>query len=137
MIIAIDGPAASGKSTVAKAVARRLNVRHLDTGAMYRAVTQAALEPAKVFHPQAADRDKRVHREGNRFILAEPALELLLDKLDLNDPADLKEFNDALEIKGINKSLKAAGVKSGDTVITGNMEWTWTKDEDSSTWGHV
>ena len=44
MIIAIDGPAASGKSTVAKAVARRLGVRHLDTGAMYRAVTWLALE---------------------------------------------------------------------------------------------
>lgn len=46
MIIAIDGPAASGKSTVAKAVARRLNIRHLDTGAMYRAVTWLALERA-------------------------------------------------------------------------------------------
>lgn len=46
MIIAIDGPAASGKSTVAKAVARRLNVRHLDTGAMYRALTWLALERA-------------------------------------------------------------------------------------------
>ncbi|MRS11470.1 MAG: (d)CMP kinase [Actinobacteria bacterium] len=44
MIIAIDGPAASGKSTVAKAVARRLGVRHLDTGAMYRAVAWLALE---------------------------------------------------------------------------------------------
>jgi cytidylate kinase len=44
VIIAIDGPAASGKSTVAKAVARRLGVRHLDTGAMYRAVTWLALE---------------------------------------------------------------------------------------------
>lgn len=44
MIIAIDGPAASGKSTVAKALARRLGVRHLDTGAMYRAVAWLALE---------------------------------------------------------------------------------------------
>lgn len=43
MIVAIDGPAASGKSTVAKAVARRLGMRHLDTGAMYRAVTWLAL----------------------------------------------------------------------------------------------
>lgn len=43
MIIAIDGPAASGKSTVAKAVSRRLGIRHLDTGAMYRAVTWLAL----------------------------------------------------------------------------------------------
>lgn len=44
MIIAIDGPAASGKSTVAKALARRLGVRHLDTGAMYRSVAWLALE---------------------------------------------------------------------------------------------
>ncbi len=44
MIIAIDGPAASGKSTVAKAVAKRLGVRHLDTGAMYRAVAWLALD---------------------------------------------------------------------------------------------
>lgn len=44
MIIAIDGPAASGKSTVAKALARHLGIRHLDTGAMYRAVAWLALE---------------------------------------------------------------------------------------------
>jgi cytidylate kinase len=42
-VIAIDGPAGSGKSTVAKAVARRLGLGYLDTGAMYRAVTFAAL----------------------------------------------------------------------------------------------
>jgi GTP-binding protein len=100
-------------------------------------LTQSALEPAKVFHPQAVDTDKRIHREGNRFILAESSLEVLLDKLDLDDPSDLKEFNDALESKGINKSLKAAGVKSGDTVITGKMEWTWTNDEDRSSRGHI
>ncbi len=44
MIIAIDGPAGSGKSTVAKAVAARLGFRYLDTGAMYRAVAFHALE---------------------------------------------------------------------------------------------
>jgi cytidylate kinase len=42
-VIAIDGPAGSGKSTVAKAVALRLGLEYLDTGAMYRAVTFAAL----------------------------------------------------------------------------------------------
>ncbi|HEX7069938.1 MAG TPA: (d)CMP kinase [Rhodothermales bacterium] len=41
MIIAIDGPAGSGKSTTARAVAERLGFRYLDTGAMYRAVTLA------------------------------------------------------------------------------------------------
>ncbi|MGH9115378.1 MAG: (d)CMP kinase [Acidimicrobiales bacterium] len=42
-VIAIDGPAGSGKSTVARAVARRLGLDYLDTGAMYRAVTFAAI----------------------------------------------------------------------------------------------
>ncbi|MCL2883665.1 MAG: (d)CMP kinase [Coriobacteriia bacterium] len=44
MIIAIDGPAGSGKSTIAKLVAARLGFTYLDTGAMYRAVAWRALE---------------------------------------------------------------------------------------------
>jgi cytidylate kinase len=42
-VIAIDGPAGAGKSTVAKALARRLGLEYLDTGAMYRAVTFEAV----------------------------------------------------------------------------------------------
>lgn len=42
-VIAIDGPAGAGKSTIAKALATRLGLEYLDTGAMYRAVTFAAL----------------------------------------------------------------------------------------------
>jgi cytidylate kinase len=44
MIIAIDGPAGAGKSTVARKLAERLGLRYLDTGAMYRALTWLALE---------------------------------------------------------------------------------------------
>jgi len=44
MIIAIDGPAGAGKSTVARLLAKRLGFRYLDTGAMYRALTWLALE---------------------------------------------------------------------------------------------
>ena len=43
VIVAIDGPAGAGKSTVGRAVASRLGLQYLDTGAMYRAVTFAAL----------------------------------------------------------------------------------------------
>ncbi|MCF6150227.1 MAG: (d)CMP kinase [Candidatus Kuenenia sp.] len=44
MIIAIDGPAGSGKSTVAKMLAKHLGIRYLDTGAMYRALTWKAMQ---------------------------------------------------------------------------------------------
>jgi CMP/dCMP kinase len=44
MIVAIDGPAGAGKSTVARGLAERLGFRYLDTGAMYRALTWLALE---------------------------------------------------------------------------------------------
>ncbi len=43
IVVAIDGPAGAGKSTIAKALAAKLGVRYLDTGAMYRAVTFAAM----------------------------------------------------------------------------------------------
>ena len=42
-VIAIDGPAGAGKSTIAKALSSRLNMKYLDTGAMYRAVTFEAM----------------------------------------------------------------------------------------------
>ncbi len=44
MIVAIDGPAGAGKSTVARALAVRLGFRYLDTGAMYRALTWLAMQ---------------------------------------------------------------------------------------------
>lgn len=44
--IAIDGPAAAGKSTIAKIVAEKLGVTYIDTGAMYRAITYKALQQA-------------------------------------------------------------------------------------------
>jgi cytidylate kinase len=51
MIIAVDGPAASGKGTIAKALARHYNLPHLDTGLLYRAVAATVkrleLDPAK------------------------------------------------------------------------------------------
>jgi CMP/dCMP kinase len=43
-VIAIDGPAGSGKSTIGRAVARQLGLEYLDTGAMYRSVTFAVLQ---------------------------------------------------------------------------------------------
>jgi cytidylate kinase len=53
-VVAIDGPAGTGKSTIAKALARALDLPYLDTGAMYRAITFAAL--SRDVDPDDADR---------------------------------------------------------------------------------
>jgi len=55
--VAIDGPAGAGKSTVARALASRLGVQYLDTGAMYRAVTWAALHAGVDLHDEDAVAD--------------------------------------------------------------------------------
>ncbi|MPY93768.1 MAG: (d)CMP kinase [Acidimicrobiia bacterium] len=53
-VVAIDGPAGTGKSTVARAVAERLRLAHLDTGAMYRAVTWSVLDQGGAPEDEAA-----------------------------------------------------------------------------------
>jgi CMP/dCMP kinase len=77
MIVAIDGPAGAGKSTVARRLAERLGFRYLDTGAMYRAVTWLAVErsleledPAPLGllaedHPVDLDEDGTVTIDGD------------------------------------------------------------------------
>ena len=47
MIIAIDGPAASGKGTIGKRLAAHYGLRHLDTGLLYRAVAKSVLDSGK------------------------------------------------------------------------------------------
>jgi cytidylate kinase len=54
LTIAIDGPAASGKSTVGELLARRLGYLYFDTGVMYRAVTWAALDRSIPIEDEAA-----------------------------------------------------------------------------------
>ncbi|MGL6107054.1 (d)CMP kinase [Romboutsia sp.] len=44
LVIAVDGPAGAGKSTIAKIVAKKLNINYIDTGAMYRAITYKCLK---------------------------------------------------------------------------------------------
>jgi cytidylate kinase len=67
MVIAIDGPAGTGKSTVARAVAQRLGFTYLDTGAMYRAV---ALASERTGRPAAEIAEIVDIELGERVILA-------------------------------------------------------------------
>jgi cytidylate kinase len=80
MIVTIDGPAGSGKSTAARRLAERLGFRFLDTGAMYRAVALACVRAGVDFedHPAASDVARRV-----RLTLSDCSV--LLDGHDVSD----------------------------------------------------
>jgi cytidylate kinase len=78
-VVAIDGPAASGKSTTAAAVARKLGFQHVDSGALYRALTLVALDldpdasPGDIIHA-AERRDLRLRSDPDRvWVLLEGA----------------------------------------------------------------
>lgn len=75
MVIAIDGPAGAGKSTVARAVAAELGLTYLDSGAMYRCVALAALEAGLALDDAAALGELaaglEIGLEGRRVLLGE------------------------------------------------------------------
>ena len=70
-IITIDGPAGSGKSTVAKEIAKRLGFLYIDTGAMYRALTLGAMNKGLDLNDKNAlielsgDMDIELEKKGN------------------------------------------------------------------------
>jgi len=78
MIIAVDGPSGSGKSSTARGVATRLGLRYLDTGATYRAVTWSAIEHGLDLDDTAAvaQRSRELRLEvstdpGKQFVIAD------------------------------------------------------------------
>jgi hypothetical protein len=85
MIITIDGTVGSGKSTAAAGLARRLGAAHLDTGAMYRALTLKALEQGVNLEDGAAlAAMAAVLEPGGRIVLLAPAFEALYGPIDRN-----------------------------------------------------
>src|SRR5438128_3842206 len=79
MIVTIDGPAGAGKSSAAKALAKRLGFEFLDTGAMYRAVTLAGLRAGINLRDQEALTNLLTH-----FHLEMPAGKVVLNGEDMN-----------------------------------------------------
>src|SRR5215471_7169152 len=101
VVIAIDGPAGAGKSTIAKGLAARLGFIYIDTGAMYRAVALWALR-------QGVDPGDR-HRAEQLAIAAE--IELLPGRIRLNGE-DVTEAIRTLEVSdGASKVAVIPGVR--------------------------
>lgn len=89
--IAIDGPAGAGKSTVAKIVAKRLNINYIDTGAMYRALTYLLLSNDINFD----DKQKIQH------LLDQSTIEFIDNHIYLNG----KIIDDEIRSENINKNV--------------------------------
>jgi len=81
--------------------------------------------PRKVFHPRPRRVVPTVHKEGDIFVVVAPELERIVEKVDLTSPGVLPQLNRQLARWGISKALKKAGIKAGDTVRCGKLEWKW------------
>lgn len=112
MIIAIDGPAGSGKSTVAKKLARRLGFHFLDTGAMYRAVAYRALSQGVALSDVDAvaaiakrDRIEFGHEPGDPL-----ASRVSIAGLDITSAIRSPEVDDAVSLVAILPAVREAMV---------------------------
>lgn len=95
VVIAIDGPSGSGKSSAARGVARRLGLRYLDTGAMYRALTWWMLrEGVPVDDPEKVS--ARCH-EPRLDVATDPrAPRIAIDGVDVSRPVRSREVTNAV-----------------------------------------
>ena len=100
MIVAIDGPAASGKSTTAKIVGSRLNFLYIDTGAMYRAMALKAFRSGVDYED----------REGVASLLPETVIVQVIDK----DTGDTKTLLDG---KDVSFDIRTPETSKGVTAV--------------------
>jgi len=102
IIIAIDGEASSGKSTLAKALARQLSYKHINTGSMYRAVTYAALRDSLLAKDKIIS-ESYLHVNGIKIIN-------LIDELSFNFKLINNHSNLFLNGVNIEKEIKSTQV---------------------------
>jgi GTP-binding protein len=79
----------------------------------------------KVFHPQPRVAGPSVHKEGDTFVVDSPELERIVAKADVSNPEVCGQIRRQFARLGVNRALEKAGVKPGDKVRCGNLEWEW------------
>ncbi|MDN6967298.1 (d)CMP kinase [Oenococcus sp. UCMA 17063] len=120
MQVAIDGPAGSGKSTVAKIVAKKFNFVYVDTGAMYRAVTLYA-KINQIDYEDEQEISEKVPLISLNFIPADPVQKVILNGQDVTEAIRSQEITN-------NVSLVSSYQKVRDEMTERQRQMT----EDSS-----
>jgi len=106
-IIAIDGPAGSGKSTTAKLVAKKLGFVYLDTGAMYRAITLKALRNG--IDPQDVKELSKTARNSKLDLIEENGVnKVLLDGEDVTELIREPKVNRIVSEVSVHKEVRTA-----------------------------
>ena len=126
MIIAIDGPAGAGKSTVAKIIAQKMGFLYIDTGAMYRALTLKVLR--QKIDIQDKDRIIKAAQDSNIDLKHNPdgSLKVILDAEDvtreIREPVITKFVSDIAKIKEVRENMLKLQRRLGeqrDSVLDG------------------
>lgn len=126
MIIAIDGPAGAGKSTVAKLIAQKLGFLYIDTGALYRALTLKVIEQGVDINDSVSIIKVAVESSIGLLNNKDGSLKVLLDgrdvTLEVRQPRITKVVSDIAKIKEVREVMLGLQRKlgtQGDCVLDG------------------
>ncbi len=86
---------------------------------------EEAKPPLKVFRPQPKEIRTAVHKEGDTFVIDNPEVARFAGRTDITDPLVRQQLRRQLDQRGVTRALEKAGVKPGDKVRCGNLEWEW------------
>src|SRR5580704_9355904 len=112
IIIAIDGPAGAGKSTIARSVARRLGFTYIDTGAMYRAVAlwalRASIDLSDMHRLEQLAKAADIEFDGDRVILNGEDVTAAIRQTDVSDAASKVSI-----VPGVRRAMREQQQKIG------------------------
>lgn len=112
--IAIDGPAGSGKSTVAKEISKRLGITYLDTGAMYRAVTLEALNQKVELHNSEA-----LKQIVDQMTLNMTVSKLYVNNIDVTEAIRAPEVSNNVSVVSMDAYVRSEMVKKQQKIALG------------------